>query len=261
MSEHVPPLARGTSSNEILSHHSLDRAVGRRATVLLALSLAVLFGAILWSVYRWYFAFSRFGPAVVWRWATPAIGVSGLALIIAVSAALFLVLNRDRQILTSQDGLRLVNGGKRRSIPWSKISGLRSSASRYTLSRYDRNNHLRIFITTMEGEKITIPAHMTGLERLIAVIKEHLYPLAMNRYRERMKSGDPLEFGPLQLTRSGVVHRGRTEAWQSFMDVDLEGGQLTIEFQRASGRRRISIPARRIPNIDLCVQLLKNIEF
>jgi hypothetical protein len=83
----------------------------------------------------------------------------------------------------------------------------------------------------------------------------------MDRYREMMRSGEALTFGPIKLTQRGIVHRKRNEPWQNFRDVHLEGGRLLIEFQGSKGSRKISIPARRVPNVDLCVQLLRNIEY
>jgi hypothetical protein len=76
-----------------------------------------------------------------------------------------------------------------------------------------------------------------------------------------MKSDQVLDFGPLKLSRRGVGYRNHIDPWQNFRDVQLERGRLRVEFQRPNGMKKISIAARSIPNLDLCVQLLRNIEY
>lgn len=245
----------------ILSRHELKQNVERRAFIVLALSLLVLLAASVWSIYRWYFAYSRFGPAVVWRWSAPTILTSIFAMILTIYASLFLIRNRQRRIFTTQDAILFVNGGNRHALPWSGIASIQSSAARYAWSRSKHDPLLRITLSTVDSDTIKIPAYLTALNDLLRILKTRLYPLAMDRYRELMKSGHPIEFGPLQLTRTGVLHRGQTEQWQYFRDVKLESGKLKIEFNRPGGSKLISIPAQRVPNIDLCAQLLKNIEF
>ncbi len=246
---------------DILSQHKLNPAVERRAQIMFALSLVVMLAAILWSVYRWYFAFARFGPAVVWRWSGPAIGIALLALLLALYSGLFLLRNRQRVAYTTSVGLWQINGSRQSLVPWHDISSIQSSIDRLAWTRSDRDPHLRITLRTSNDELIRLPASLTELDKAQEIIKKNIYPIAMNRYREMMKAGQPLEFGPLQLTQSGIAYRNKVEQWQSFGDVQIEGGRLKIEFQGPDSARTISIPVHKIPNIDLCVQLLRNIEY
>jgi hypothetical protein len=261
MSDQIPSSAETRSAHTILSQHKLKRNVKRRVFLLLTFSLLTVLGALLWSVYRWYFAFTRFGPAVVWRWSGPAIGISFLALLLALYAGLFLLRYRRRYMYTTSDGLWFVTGDTRRSIRWPQIASIQNTASKYIWSQPDSGPHMRILLTTIEGETIRIPSFLTAIDEANQIIKANIYPLAMNRYREMMNSGQPLEFGPLQLTSNGVMYRNRMEPWQHFREVRMERGQIMIEFAHPSGNKRISFSARRVPNIDLCVQLLRNIEY
>ncbi|MGD8850316.1 MAG: hypothetical protein PVF18_11360 [Anaerolineales bacterium] len=261
MSNQAQPTAAARTFPDILTQHQLKPSVERRVIWLLIISLLVMIGAFLWSVYRWYFAFARFGPAIVWRWSGPAIGLAFLTLLLAIYAGMFLIRNRKLAVYTTPDALWLINGNQRRALPWTEIQSIRSSAARYLWSRPGSDPQIRIWLRTVHDEVIKLPSSLTSLTDGIQTIKEKVYPLAMDRYRGMMKSGQALEFGPLELTRQGVAYRGRVEPWQNFREVHLENGRLEIEFEGTKRSRKISIPARRVPNVDLCVQLLRNIEY
>jgi hypothetical protein len=261
MSDHSQSDSGVRTPHDILSQHQLKPSVERRVILLLIISLATMLASILWSIYRWYFAYARFGPAVVWRWSGPAIGIAILAFLLALYSGLFLLSNRHRKIYITNDGLWFINGGNRRTLNWMDIASIRSSAAHYLWSQQDANPQLQILLTTLDDEVIKVPPYLTGLDDALQIIKRKIYTSAMNRYREVMKAGQPLAFGPLQLTRSGVMYRRRIEPWQNFREVKLEGGRLEVEFRGPEGTRKVSIPARRVPNIDLCVQLLRNIEY
>lgn len=247
---------------QFLSQHRLKGNVRRRMSIMLILSIITMVAAILWSLYRWFFAFSHYGPAVVWRWSGPALAIAILAFLLAIYSSLFLLLNRQRIVYTTPDGLRFVNGSNRRFLDWSDIASIQSSAAHYRWGRTDREPQLRIQLRTVEErEVIKIPPSLTDLMGLQQAIKKYIYPDAMNRYRESMKSDQQLDFGPLQLTRRGVGYRKQSYPWQTFRDVQLEGGRLKVEFHGPNGVKKISIAARNVPNIDLCVQLLRNIEY
>ncbi|MDF1500485.1 MAG: hypothetical protein P1P76_08450 [Anaerolineales bacterium] len=261
MSDHSGRSGEAYSPGKILSRHELKRSVRRRAAILLAASLIVVLAASAWSIYRWYFAFARFGPAIVWRWSGPAIGIALLATSLAIYAGWFLIRNHQRAVYSSEEGLWFVNGRNQRLIPWTDLASIQISAAAYTWSRSDNDTQMRISINTLGGETVRIPSSLTKLDELHQIIKQRIYPMTMNRYREMMNKGQPLDFGPIKLTRSGVTYRKRVEPWQNFREVSLERGRLKIEFQRPKGSQRISIAARHVPNVDLCVQLLRNIEY
>jgi hypothetical protein len=247
--------------HQILSQHQLKKSVERRVILLLIISLVIMLASMLWSIYRWYFAYARFGPAVVWRWSSPAIGIAVLAFLLALYSGLFLLRNRQRKIYTSADGLWLINGQNRSMLDWKNISSIRSTAAHYLWSQKDENPQLRILLRTTDDVLIKVPPYLTSLDEAQQIIKRKIYTSAMNRYREMMKAGQSLAFGPLQLTRRGVIYRKRIEPWQNFREVKIEGGRLEVEFRGSEGTRKISIPAWHVPNIDLCVQLLRNIEY
>lgn len=260
--DNQPQSTLGTRKDgEILSQHRLKEGVEQRIVIMLIVGIVTMVAALLWSLYRWLFAFSHFGPAVVWRWTGPAIGIAILALLLAIYSMLFLLRNRQRIVYTTPDGLWLNNRGERRFVSWADIASIQSSAAHYRWLRSNGEPQMRILLRTIGGEVIKIPTFMTALMDLQQLVKEYIYPYAMDRYREMMKSDQVLDFGPLKLSRRGVSYRNHIDPWQNFRDVQLERGRLRVEFQRPNGMKKISIAARSIPNLDLCVQLLRNIEY
>lgn len=217
--------------------------------------------AFTWAIFRWYFAYHHFGPAVVGRWTTPALILS---LVLAAISAIGLILYmsaRRYHVITNETSLQIKKRNHAISIPWEEIEFVRSSSIRYGVARFEWGNRSTLWVHTSNGQVFRFMNNLMDFNSLAEAVKAALYPRYLARYREDLNQGQSIDFGPIQLTPNGIVF-GRKEChWSTLEDVSLARGRLTITAKEGQRMKSYSIPARKIPNSDLCAQLIQNIEY
>jgi hypothetical protein len=217
--------------------------------------------AFIWAIFRWYFAYHHFGPAVVGRWTTPALILS---LVFAATGAIGLILYmsaRSYRVTTNEINVLIKKRNHAVSIPWEEIKFVRSSSIRYGVAKLEWGNRSTLWIHTSSGQVFRFVNNLKDFNSLAETVKANLYPRYLAHYRQYLNQGQSIDFGPVQLTPNGIVF-GRKEChWSELEGVSLARGRLTITVNRGPRMKSYSIPARKIPNSDLCAQLIQNIEY
>ena len=95
---------------------------------------------------------------------------------------------------------------------------------------------------------------MNGLAEFI---KSQVYPGLLEEYRRKYNQGDPLSFGPLILTAKDVRREDQILQWENLGRVSLGRGMLSLEATDGQG---IRIPAHRVPNVEICTQLIEHLK-
>jgi len=217
--------------------------------------------AFIWAIFRWYFAYHYFGPAVVGRWTTPALILS---LVLAAMGAIGLILYlsaRSYRVTTNEISVLITKRNHAVSIPWEEIEYVRSSSIRYGVAKLDWGNRSTLWIHTSNDQVFRFANNLTDFNSLAETVKANLYPRYLAHYRQYLNQGQSIDFGPVQLTPNGIVF-GRKEChWSALEGVSLARGRLTITVKNGPRMKSYSIPAKKIPNSDLCAQLIQNIEY
>ncbi len=233
-----------------------------RQSFYLGLAAATLGASVLslaYGIWRWYFAFANFGPAVVWRWSWSAL-LAGIAL--AVTGLGALVAGRRQrwpEVRTYRRGLSVRSGRRQAQIPWKDIARVYTASIRYGLRRLGWKGHAQLTVILQDGRRLTLTNLLSDFDLLVETIKRNIYPRLLVRYTRAFNQGKPVRFGPLTLDAQGV-HKGRKILlWHEIGQSVLRDGRLTLEPTATSRARRMQVPAHEVPNVDLCVQLLQRI--
>jgi len=216
--------------------------------------------ATLWGIWNWYFAYSHYGPIVVWKWSA---GPLWMGLILAfLGSAWFLAAYHARRyrVIIHENGIvdnRLVQKCK---LPWGDIEGIRTSSERYGLPGIMLGKRTTIWVVPKQGKIFRFPSALGGLETFVNMIKSQIYQGLLERYRETLQGGQPLDFGPLKLTPQEIVMSRAKIPWDQVRGVSLEQGRLIIR-SGVEGSTKMKISAKKILNVDLVVQLIQKMEF
>lgn len=229
------------------------------ATTLLGFTGGIL--AFAWAIFRGYFAYHHFGPAVVGRWTTPALILS---LVVALIGAIGLILYlsaRNYRVITNDICVQIRKKKLTVSIPWEEIEFVRSSSIRYGIAIFEWGNRSTLWIHVANGQVFRFANNLMDFNNFAETVKAKLYPVFLARYCQDLNQGQSIDFGPIQLTPNGIVF-GRKEChWSALEGVSLARGRLTITVNVGKRMKSYSLPARKIPNSDLCAQLIQNIEY
>jgi len=212
----------------------------------------------LWALaaWRWGFAYSTYGPAIVWRVAFPLVVLSLVTLAIGLAGVLATVRLGPLVVNTFERGLVVRRGRRGKLIRWGHIRHLRTSAVRYGFSGLSWGRRASITLILDSGEKFRLTTAMDDINGLIAAVKSNVYPRLLDEYSRQFNQGHALSFGPLILSSQGI-QQGRSQlAWADLGRASLENGRLVLTPGSGSTGSKIRVEARRIPNVDLCLQFI-----
>jgi hypothetical protein len=236
--------------------------------VLGALSAVGMVVAATVGLVRWYLAYSHYGPALVWRWSSPALLTAGGLAVAGIVALVAAGRVRGLTVRVHGNGLMVLRGRRRTWIPWNRIQSIQTSAIRYGPPGFARRREADLRVR-YQGEgrsnpgpkaatrSIRLTHALVGLESLGATAKERAYPLLLEGLSESFNQGNPVAFGVLHLTTEGLQVKKRLLPWKGLGDVTLARGQLVIRPEVGRSAPLIRIPAHRVPNVELCVQLIQ----
>jgi hypothetical protein len=239
--------------------HRILRAVryARAGVAILGLVVALISAGV--GVWRWYFAFMNFGPAVLMRVSMPAFIVSAVAALTAITGLVTWLHARSQAVSTNKSMLRIHGMWRTLDIPWSKIIGIRTASVRYGISK--RGLHLRswLHLRLDEGRRFRITDRYERYEELIHAIKTRVYPRVLESYRAEFNAGNALDFGELVLEAAGLKFRRTPVPWGSIQESHLDRGELRILYNQDGRERKLRIPSHRLVNVELCYQLIQQL--
>ena len=248
----VPP------GNIWLDNYRVSAVLVRRHAFLAVLTLLLIAGASGWVLYSWYVASIYYGPAAVWNWTR--LPLLTTALLIPVFFYFLVRWNNLSRILvrTHSRGLLIIRGRKQVKIPWNAVAELYTEAKRYGFSSlvWKHRNRIRL-VTGHSGKQIKIPGDLENLDHLVHEIKSRIYPELGSAIDQRLFSGQTVSFGPIQISSQSLQTERTSLNWENLKSVELENGTLKITFTTPKRIREIRIQTARIPNLDLCYQLIR----
>lgn len=204
-----------------------------------------------------YFSYTQFGPAVVGRWAGPWLVLAAVSAPVA-GLGLYNVWRLGGLVVRAYEhGLVMRHGGTRRVARWEQVRGVQTAALRYRLPGAGRPR-TRLTLTLAgvgRTEIVTLTESLDGLDALAEVTKGRVYPRLLAEYTEAFNRGEELDFGPLRMSAAGLSFGRRALTWGEVSGAALQDGEVRLRL--AAGRRRPKLSAQRIPNVELCVQLIE----
>lgn len=236
---------------------------GARGLIWTIFTLGILGGVFSWvlAFIRWNFAYSHFGPGVVWQWAAPALIAGLISFVISVGCLILWIIRRDHRASAEVSGLILQRGQRTKTYPWEWLRDLRLTVVQYGFPFWKWGAHSTAELSTREGELLRFRGRLEELEIFTNAIKYHLYPLRLREYRRALLSKEEIPFGPLRCSTQGIKLGKNLYTWDQIHAVDLNAGYLRITISKSEGEQSLRIPSHKIPNPDLCAQLLNNIEY
>jgi hypothetical protein len=215
----------------------------------------------LWAlaVWRWFFAYSTYGPAIVWRVALPLVLLSLVTLAIGLGGVLARIRLGPLVVTTYARGLTLRRGRHGKLIRWAHIRHLRTAVVRYGFAGFSWGRRASLTLALDSGERFRFTSTLTDIDDLIATVKASVYPRLLDEYSRVFNQGHPIPFGPLILSAEGVQLGRKRLEWKKLGRASLENGRLILAPRQGEAGSKLRIVAGRIPNVDLCLQFIQQL--
>ncbi len=257
----VDPSTRPTASlGKFLSEHGLRRELRLLYQILGAVGLGGALVMVTIGVWRGYVAYQDYGPALVLRWSMPFwIAAAALALI-GIGSLFTLWQRHGIKVRTFANGMTYQRKQKPVVFFWRHVRTIRTYASRYFLPLLGTSGRSELLLTMANRQTLRLTNVVTGLDQLVETVKERVYPRLMSDYVKAFRMGQPIAFGPLTLTLDGIRYGKRSFAWDKVGGTEIKRGRLSVLWDSGDERvSRLSVPTRRIPNVEICFQLIRRL--
>jgi len=199
---------------------------------------------------------THFGPAVLWRSLHPYLWVIIGSAILAGIGLSFLHRSRRQEIQLSPMGITWRKGSKLWVYRWDEIKNIFITSIRYGIMEFIWANKIEVVLYLQEGSRIKINRAFENIGMLVDTIKHYVYPIMVDKIRIAFNQGEPMHFGPITLTSQGVLNGRKTLRWEDIGKIELQRGRLNLQPIDQKHGTKLSVSAHKIPNIDLCLQIL-----
>jgi hypothetical protein len=240
--------------------HRVRRSL-RRGTMVFAVALAMA-AVVLWTygAYRAVLAYTEYGPLLVGRWISPPL-FAGLACAAGAGWAALRAWRTSRmRIRLHQHGLAILRGKRGKALAWADVLALWSHVERTGFPRFAGPRRHRLDLEATDRRHVRLDDSLEEFEALAAAVKSHVYPTLLEAYSRAFNERQPLAFGALTLSQSGIKD-GRRSAltWSEISGARLHAGRLLIQTTRSGSEATRAVRVDRIPNVELCAQLIEEI--
>ena len=204
------------------------------------------------GIWAWIFATTTYGPAAVPRWSnawfttSPVLGFLGIACLLR---AWWL---RRLRFEAHAEGLRVGRGKGATWIPWSTVLEVRAAPAG------TRGMYAALDLRLDDGRRVRATRALADLDALVERVKRGAFPGLLEASRQQFNLGQTLAFGPLRLSPDGVQAGRKAVQWKDVQAVEVRGGRLVIS-ARPPDTTRLRVAAGRVPNVDVCVQLVRHL--
>lgn len=243
----------------LLRKHFLRREL---AVLYKTLTIIGLIGTVMacgLAVWRWNFAYRHYGPVAISRWTAPALWAVLCFSLAGLFGLLLSLRSRHMCVSLYESGMTFQRGRRQQTILWNEINSIHTAAVRYGLPSLVWGAETTLILHTNNRRKIRLTQVLQDLSNLAETVKHLVYPGLLSEYRKLISQGGSLPFGPLLLTPKGVQRSRDFLSWQDIGKISLRRGRLLIPSRQNRKSRQIRVPVHRVPNIDLCVQLIQHL--
>lgn len=183
-----------------------------------------------------------------WYWlALAALVVFALLVVVRLAA-------RRSFVAVHENGVAIRQiWGKVRILGWSAITGLASEQSEQYFLGWRTGTRYRATLTPTTGKSVRLPGGLEQTPELISQLKACLYPRLLPGLEASLQAGKSLYFGPLAISRRGLVSGSQRWSWEEVEYFDIQNGRLEI---KTAPKRSLRYSTGEIPNLELLLQLV-----
>ncbi len=143
--------------------------------------------------------------------------------------------------------------------PWVDIVSLTAAVTRnYTNGIYTGTTHVYT-IFNRKREKLVLNDVFKYVDQLAEEIEQKIFPLLYEPASEKYNSGQPLDFGPILISKTGFQIGKKTFAWAEVKDVSLQHGELKISRRDGGWFSGASVSAANIPNLRVLLTIIDQV--
>lgn len=253
----LQPLTAEAQQVSASSHLGRPTAAYRaKFTIKKAIAVAFLFAVGLGMLAVVILDSSSVPPSTVIAVVIASVLFLALPLWIVVDA----VRSRDIQVYVCPGGLLYLHGGKTEAIRWDQVDACWRKVVKTSSYGIQTGTTHRYSLRRADGATFKFNDNIGNVEALGNTIAAETARTLWPRYIAAYQAGQTLLFGKISLNQQGVNNGKEWLPWYQLSPIQIQRGFLSLQKEGdRQGNRRV-IPAADIPNLDVFLALVNDIQ-
>ena len=223
----------------------------------LFLSTAVL--VFLFGMYTTTVAVQQNGPAMIDDRLPVPLGFAFILFMLGLLAGWGTYANWNKGVAAYAGGFAYNDRRGLQVWHWQELVSLTSSITRhYTNGIYTGTTH-HYTLYNRQNQRLVLSDSIAKVEQLAKTIDEKTFPLLYAPAADRYNLGQAIVFGPVTISKSGIVIGRRTISWAGVKEVSLHKGTLKVSRKEGGLFSGARASASAIPNCGVLITIIQQV--
>jgi hypothetical protein len=185
------------------------------------------------------------------------LALPGLFALLAVVELTRTALNWRKVTVVYERGLAFYDWRGWREWRWEEIEAIRLKVTRHYYQNIIPLGTTRHYtVTDRSGKALPLDRAVTDFQELMDTIERTVNRLISERMLEAYNAGQSVHFGPIQISRDGLVCRRKFYAWAEVEAVTVADGRIAISRKNGGFFSGARVDAAKVPNLAVLLRLL-----
>lgn len=228
----------------------------------LVLCLILLGGAglvILFGIYITTVASRQNGPAMIDDKLPGPLGIAFILFMLGLLAGWGAYINWNKGVVAYAGGFAYNDRKGLQVWHWQELVSLTCSITRhYSNGIYTGTTHIYTFYDR-QNHRLVLSDSIVNVEQLAKLIDERTFPILYPPAADRYNLGQTIAFGPVAISKSGIVIGRKTTPWTDVKEVSLHKGILKVSRKTGGWFSGTRAAASAIPNLRVLITIIQQV--
>lgn len=234
----------------------------RRRVGNLVMFFLLLGGACLlffYGLYDTYLAYEQHGPAMIDDILIFPTLIAVILFVLGALAGWSAYTNWNKSVAVYEKGFVLSNRKGVQSWVWEDVVSFTAAVTRhYTNGIYTGTTHIYTLVDK-RGERLVLGDAFKEVEQLAELVEQSIFPLLYDRAASQYNSGQTLVYGPVAISKAGIVIGKKTYPWTDVQQVSIQHGILRVSKKDGGWFSGASAAASTIPNLRVLLSMIDQV--
>ena len=231
--------------------------VGNLVAGIIFLGVAVIL--FLYGLYDTYTAYMRHGPATIDEHLIAPLLISAVLFFLGLLGGWAAYNNWNKGVVVYGNGFAARDRKGVRTWLWTDVISYSAAVTRhYTNGIYTGTTHIYT-IYNKQNERLVFADLYKNVEQLGQAIEAASFPMRYENARQLYNTGQPVIFGPVAISKAGIVIGKKTYPWAEVKQVSIHQGVLKVSKKDGGWFSGASATAPSIPNLRVLLSIIDQV--
>jgi hypothetical protein len=228
----------------------------------LVIFFVLLAGAVLvflFGIYDTYVAIQQHGPAMIDDKLPVPLGIAIILFALGLLAGWRAYASWNRSVAAYERGFAYNDRKGLQVWRWEDVVSMTSAITRhYTNGIYTRTTHIYM-LYNRQNQRLVLSDSFGKVEELAKNIDENIFPLLYGQVADQYNAGQTIVFGPVAISKSGIVIGKKTYPWTEVKEVSIHQGVLKVSRKEGGWFSGARASAATIPDLRVLLTIIHQV--